>query len=482
MPESLSHWIDRIGSLPLPAMPGSISEIRRLSNSSIANHGEFGRVLARDPGFATAIFRRLGSLPHPPKAPIGTLSHAVALLGVGLLEFQAEEIPCIGDTGKFKPDSGLHKCYSQACHAAAYAGHWASSRRDSNPDEIVAATLIRSCGEMALWQHSPRHMDRIAEHMDEGMCRENASIAVLGFTLDQLNFALALHWGLPPLVTESLQPAGAFHTRSLGIMLASALAYSTSYSWNNDETDELLELVAEYLEFTTSEATARVHEQSADTARALGGLPLPLAAFDLLRQPPRPTPETPVHRATPLSTPFQPQEPTTSSKEAAFSRTQQGEGKSAAPQARSGLRAKLDRTASDLQLHTGMERVMFAVLSADRKLLQARFVAGASSEAPINRFRLSLDQRHLFYLLLGKPQGFWLSESNREKYLPAIPTSLRSVINFEGFFASSLFIGDKPLGILYADRGDPSLSTNTEFEYFKNIARQLSRDLSTKAA
>lgn len=127
-----------------------------------------------------------------------------------------------------------------------------------------------------------------------------------------------------------------------------------------------------------------------------------------------------------------------------------------------------------LRDRTGLERAMFAMITPDRKSLRARFILGAKKDAPIKTFQVSLNKRHLFSVLMSRHQSFWLNDSNRQKYLPAIPKELHGTLNIQGFFVSSLFIDNKPLGILYADCSITGKLNTASFTDFKQLAQQLS--------
>lgn len=137
------------------------------------------------------------------------------------------------------------------------------------------------------------------------------------------------------------------------------------------------------------------------------------------------------------------------------------------------LQQSISLTMRGLRDSASMDRAMFAMLTPDRKTLRARFVIGADKRAAIRHFQLNVEQRHLFSLLLTKPQEFWLNSGNQEKYLPLIPRSLHTTLDTRGFFVTSVFVRNRPLGILYGDCSDASTLDQHAFARFKQITRQL---------
>ncbi|MCB1752123.1 MAG: HDOD domain-containing protein [Gammaproteobacteria bacterium] len=526
MPASLHEWVDRLRSRPLPAMAFTIERVTELMARSSSTHTDYHSIIARDPGFALSIFRHLGNLPKPPREPITTLTHALSLSGVAPLEAGVKNLPVI-EPGSGAA-SGLRACYSNAVHAAIYLSAWAAVRQDYNPEELMLAALLHNCGEMSLWCAVPDQMNAVENRVGRGWSRENASLAVFGFTLNELSLRLAETWRLPPLIGDSMSADGAFRPRSLGVMLAVELARCSASAWDSEDTLELIGLAAEYCRQKMDHAAAALHSMSAETARRLYELNLPAPAAALLQLRPRtitapqnaagqvkftaesvtrsaPPPSavkmaasdaalasalqgsSTVDQAQCLSRPtvepaLQAFRAQTSVIETPATETAPvvGTGEPAPVQRRTGdpLQTALTDIMKKMREGAGLERAMFALLTPDRKTLRARFIIGAEKDAAIKTFQVNLDKRHLFSVLMLKPQSLWLNVDNRSKYLPMIPPHLHNSLNHHGFFVSSLFIDDKPVGILYADSSDAAKLDSDSFTQFRQLAQQLGANLS----
>ncbi len=125
----------------------------------------------------------------------------------------------------------------------------------------------------------------------------------------------------------------------------------------------------------------------------------------------------------------------------------------------------------------GVKRAMFARLTPEGNELKVKFVIGAEKSAPLRQFNAKLDEKHLFSLLMKKPQCFWLKPDNREKYLPLIPESLHPALEMEGFFAISVFVRHCPLGLIYADFTTPEVLTAEGYELFRQLGQALGTTL-----
>ncbi|WP_432720657.1 HDOD domain-containing protein [Jeongeupia wiesaeckerbachi] len=127
-----------------------------------------------------------------------------------------------------------------------------------------------------------------------------------------------------------------------------------------------------------------------------------------------------------------------------------------------------------------MRRVLLAIPQEGR--LVARFCIGAAEADPIRGFSLALDESHLFAQLLKKPQAVWLSGESRPQLMPQLPPSVTGIIGGDDFCAMSLFVGDKAVGLLFADR-PPSIPIDAQvYQYFKQICQLTSRALASRTA
>jgi hypothetical protein len=103
-----------------------------------------------------------------------------------------------------------------------------------------------------------------------------------------------------------------------------------------------------------------------------------------------------------------------------------------------------------IQGETGSAQVLFAMLSRDRRRLRTRLVLGIEPGHGLGALDLELGQRHLFGLLMGKPQSLWLKPENAARYLGLLPAEQHGWIDARGSYLMSLFAGERPLGLLYA--------------------------------
>jgi HD-like signal output (HDOD) protein len=477
MPNTLAEWTQFLGERPLPVLIPSKQQVAQLLDSSNATNVDLERVIGRDPGFALGLFRRYAGASNSPKEPPGSLAHAVSLLGLSSVAGLLKQLPVVEETLDGPGRKGLGRCYSHALHAAHYASGWGREREDNNPEELGLAALLYNCGEMALWTHAGAEMEKIEAQVAAGASYAGSSRSVLGCTLRQLNSALAGLWQLPHLVSTALAAGWPAQPRAQKVVLATALARETERDWNSTETQDLTDILAELQRLSPDRTRASLHTLAVETARDIQELALPLTAPALIslcpipEQPPEESPPPAIPEPLPEKRPA-PDKPAPA---------QQPPAKPAAPKPTPSpanrLQQGLMQIADRMQKDIGVNRIMFAMLQSDRKTLKARFIAGREGSDGLNRFNCVHDKRNLFTVLLSKPQGFWLKEDNRDKYLPLIPEPLRDTVNTRGFFVMSIYVRNKPVGLMYADAEQPDTLDEEGYKRFKQLCQQLSNQL-----
>ena len=125
-----------------------------------------------------------------------------------------------------------------------------------------------------------------------------------------------------------------------------------------------------------------------------------------------------------------------------------------------------------------MSKVGLLLLSKDKKKLQNRISLGLEKGSPFRQFQIEVAKSGMLKILLNKPQSIWVNSSNFKKYQKIIPQSLLVNIKTTKFLAMSLFIGEKPIGIIYADRtGSTKEIDEKSFKQYQQLITLTSKAL-----
>ncbi len=460
MQKTIRQWADRLGGNPLPVLARTTRELEPLVGAPQTRLSELAAVAAGDPGLAVQLLRMANSQQGGRlRSEITTLEHALMLLGTERLRALPASLPAVERVLRDPARHLLLRTFARAYHAAAQAAAWARQRHDQYPDEAFAAAQLHFVAEMVLAMHGPEELQQIAAmRRRECLPQDEAEYLVLGFTLNELALELARRWHLPTLVVDALQAEKTVESRTLGVVLAVQLARAAEAHWYAEDTRTVLEAAAEWLHRPPQEVASAAHRTAVETARASAHYGVIPAAAGLLW--PVPTAEQPA--AGPAACLIG--RPTLFDEALAYLR---------APPPEASATGVLEAALRGLHEGLGLNRVVFALLSADRCTLQARAIRGSEDDPRFNRFTIRLEDAPLFRQLLDKPQGVWMNAQTRARLWPLLPAGFDRLVGTDDFCISSVFVGGRPIGVFYADRHSAACHLDAAaYRDFRELCRQ----------
>lgn len=448
----LTEWVAELKSWDIPVLQRSVRELGKLAGRvEQVTAGEIADVVLRDPLMTLKVLRLVNGLSHSRLSnEITTVEHAVMMLGVGPFFNRLANLKAVeGNLQTFDGAlSGLMQAMSRAHHAAWQARDWAIFSADMKSEEVYIGALLYDMGEILLWAYAPEQALKIRK-----LARRNktslaqAQKEILGFNARELQFALAEAWRLPELMQAFMHSENTVQPRILEVTLAASVARLAETGWHDPALLADYEAIAGMLHMHLDEVVHMVHRNAVVEARHWDWYGVPPAAA-LLPMLPGDWPGEPGEV-----------EETPQSEEGPAVRLRPHPD--VLSQIMAEIAAHLDGT---LDLHDlmelvlkgmhegiGLNRVVFALMTADRSTLQAKYVVGAAPGSPLRQFQIDMTTRHLFSRLMEKMQGIWLSESNRNTLEPMIPFGIRQWVGHGEFFAMSVFLHGKPIGLFYAD-------------------------------
>ncbi|MFO7602574.1 MAG: HDOD domain-containing protein [Gammaproteobacteria bacterium] len=474
MSEKIDLWLKKLGSKPIPVLANTIKDLAGACQSDDVAVSKIVAIIERDPGLTVQLLRTCSQKAHGSlQADVNSVQQALMMLGTQTVSNLARSLPTVEKDLPEKARTQVLFTFTRAYFAGMQAYEWARQRRDMTPDEVFASAQLHFLGEMILSIFAPEKLREIyLMRTEEHVASEEAQYIILGFTLDQLSLKIAERWHLPNLVSEALHPENARFPRAYGVMLAVQLARYATTSWTDPNTTQLMYDAAEWLgEENIDKIIAGCHSVAAEAARGSARYAIKPAALQLVQLPAV-------------------QEPTNSAP--VQSDAVEAAGICLSPQL-DVLKTQLQHlsdarlvdkkeivatTMAALHDGIGLNRVVFVRLDSEAHCLRAYAVAGTENDPNFNRFHLSLKQPHLFHHLMEKMQGIWINDQNREKLWPMVPKEFQRMIMVNSFLAMSIFVDDKPLGLVYADRHtrDCVLDAHS-YQYFKTVCLQFAKSL-----
>lgn len=425
----------RLATVTLPIMRETSRELRRLLGLRSTRNQQLQDVLLGDPAATIAVFRELDHTRPGAGETVTDAAHAVSLIGLGPFRRLLDSLPEVEPQklhGSRMP--GKESAYSQAAHAAFYANALSRHRGTTENREIPTAALLQTPAILALWHAEPESAQRASNAVRDGVPTLVAFGAELGESLEDVNRRLAGAWSFPYLAQQAMGDWDDFNPRPHMVRLADGLAQTTAASWQHEDSETFTALLSKFLNLSVDQATAWLHRQATDAARALSRYDYPLPGFELI---------------------FMPHESEGQDEEDDHAIPEFGAPRAEQAPPETPPAGDLHSTMADVMRRirdqTGSARVIFAMLSEDRSRLRTRLALGGKPQDGLRRLDLDLAHKNLFTALMGKPQSLWLNPGNVDRYQGHLPAPLRGMLGPEGAYMMSLFVRDKPLGLLYGD-------------------------------
>ena len=448
---NLDEWVELLADVRFPILEVTARSVVAIKSSEGMSMDRFCDSMLHDAGAVLTMLRWANSLPRGRlSSDVTTLESAAMMIGLEKVKHLPDEMDSLSLPAEDEHMRAYVHVMSRAFHAAYQAYDWAIQRADMVPKESFVAAFLHNIGTMSILLNGGDEINKIREVIsDDDMSADEAQYLVLGFSLKQLSYALAVKWKLPELVTDALSADKATNPRVYGVMLACQLARLAEAGWYSKEILDCTQHVADYLEFDFSRTIRMIHRNAVGAAResewyevipAAALLPL-IPEFDVDIEGNQIITDEYEHENHHFC--LMPQ--LDIYKEIVLQIQTEARNLE--------LNSLMHLVTRCLHDGLGLNRVVFTMLEGiEHDELYARYMSGTDNDPEFNQFKISLFPTNLFTHVMKKPQSIWLNDGNKEKYGKLVPDSLKEIIHTSSFFAGSVFVGDKPIGLFYVDR------------------------------
>jgi hypothetical protein len=415
-------------------------------------------LIMSDPGLCTVVLRKVNRVRSRSKNPleITSIISAVNLLGenamlslisnISLLEHKITDKNILSD---------YYQLIDRSFHAAQYSKNWAEIRNDPVPDEVGIAALLREIGEIALCTYHHDLFRQIRDRASEQhVSLSYASIEVLGFSLSQLSTLLAKFWYLPKVVRDGMDPTRSDRNRALGVMLASECTRLAEFGWYHRDMISCELVIADYLNTSFDQVCRDLHQTTILISRQRTLLkPSKFAA--LLAQHPYEVREC----AAQVSGPSVAADGNASQDNPRVNPNKVRSAKiytqciqqiKQAASGGAGVSELVKIMVRGLHKGANMHRVAFAMFDASGENLRIKVAKGFDARLA-KAIVFPCADYTLFSALLQSPKSIWINAGNLKKVTPMIPDDFSQQVLTGDFVCTSLFRGDRALGLVYCD-------------------------------
>lgn len=443
IPVAAQRFIRQLTDKHMPVFPNTMLEINQILEQEDSAAVDVAQVILRDAALTGRLLKMANSVYYNPQGHhINTVSRALMLLGFEQVKVLALTLVLIDSLKASKRHEKVLKEMAISLHAAVQAQNMATLCKSEMPEDIFIAALLSRLGHLTFWAFADEKTVTAFEQTESNV---SAQTETLGYTLNQLTQGLAEAWALNDLLIESFRP----HVKTEAVKIiryAGQLAIDTRKSWNVSKLAPWFDGVAELTHSKTETVKPTVYASA-------------LAAQQLLNL----TGIERAHGLIPLPDEVQAEgesENFISDVEltAIYQVPDQSiqlrilQDISQAIQEHRGINQILEMVMEGIYRGTGMDRVIFAVISADKSRLNCRYALGNQDEQFCELFQIDIQSKPSIFSDLLSAEDALLVDSSQQNALKKLQTESKDLLSVNAVLAMPLKKANKPVGLFLADR------------------------------
>ncbi|MSQ60360.1 MAG: HDOD domain-containing protein [Betaproteobacteria bacterium] len=437
-----------------------LAELKAREESITAR--DVSKVVLQDPLMALHVLRYSQSrITQRQLTEITTIERVLMMFGLGSFFRHCADLNAIEDVLAPYPVAlqGALGVMSRADHAAHYALAIAGLRFDVEVDEIVIRALLHDLAELLLWATAPRlelQLEHMVRHMP-GLRSATAQNLTLGFTLVELELALARAWNLPNLFLQLLDDDHADKPRVLSVTLSVALARHSAHGWYDAAIPHDIAHIEKLVTGQADQVSARIRWAAVQAARnwQTFGVRPALAWLHML-----PGDWPAEEEDTPVLGKIQTQIAEQVIEQLAASDPRHCNSQSVTACLFFALSKGL-----------GLRRLWWGEVNPLDERVDTKYALLADAWLIPNELSFGLKTRHLFAQVMQRQQGLWATKAARPKLLDLVPPPLSERLASRDFFAFAVHVKGAPAFFLFADAGRASRELDeARYGLFKRLS------------
>ena len=479
----IDYWVRRLVLEDMPLFSRTVQHVAGMANKENCSYSELAWSILEDPALTSRVLKLANSMYYNPYSKrITTVSRSVMRLGTNAIK----EI-CLAISLIESVLSGLRKDIvafdvARSFHAAVQARKLAMRMKLPDPEEVFIAALLTRIGNIAFWCFAGSTGEVLENAMLAAERDEQAELDVLGFKLERLTERLSQEWKLSELLERALRNKNDADPRVRSIKLGCAVAMASEKGWDSPEIGKTIKEVSSWLHLSIAEATEMLHQ----AAREAAGVTEFYGTKNISRLVPIPG-EAKSGQAAEKDSPAE-----SSKNEPAEEEKYPGPDLSIQLGSLRDLSTLMSSGGGDVNMMLsivlegihrgiGVDRVVFGLLTSDRKYLQGKHGLGCVAGDWVKNFRISVgpDSQNIFACVLKNRKPLWVTERPEASIKQFLTGELPGVIKEGAFFLQPVFIRDVAIGLIYADRKSSGRKLDEEsFENFAFFGQQANMYLS----
>lgn len=464
MSENLENWIERISDNELPIFKYTVHAINDVVSQDASSTSDLSQIILRDANLTARVLRVANSAAYNVTgSQISTISRAIIYLGFNLVRDISMSLAIIDALLSGEQKENALGLMAESFHAAVQARDFAERRGDDGAEEIFIAALLKNIGEITFWCVAGEEGAQIKELMEtQDFTNKMAEQEVLGFTLEELTVGLTRDWHLSDLLHSAINTPKLNNPRIKDIVLALEVSKAARKGWADKETITTANKVAKHLNVDKTEIIELLTinaTKAAEIANLFGASSivefLPIEDKDIESNDIEPDFDVACPDADPVL-------------QLNILRDLSG-----ILFDKPDFSLILEIILEGIHRGVGLDRAVFALLTADKKAIKAKYALGPDGDKFTSQFHFSLQVNNIFHKLVDEKEVLWIEDTQSNEMKKLVSPEIRKILACRAFYIAPLLLSGRVIGLLYADRQPSNRDLDNEsFESFKHFAHQ----------
>ncbi|MBK1640822.1 histidine kinase [Chromatium okenii] len=480
-PKNIEEWVALICEREMPVFDMTARKVIAFTGDDLAPISALANVILCDASLTARVLKLANSIFYNPNGVvISTVTRAIVVLGFNVVRDICLAVRLIEELVKGAARDRLGRELAQAMHAAIQARALAEIYNEKTAEEVFIATLLSRIGEMAFWCYSGEIGSRLEQRLNQpNMSPERAQEQVLGFHLSQLSRQLIKEWRLSELLQRAIHQSGQGGEQMQAIKLGQQLAQcAKDQGWQSQEMTQLIQKIAKITELSVVETQTLVHQKAraaiqlaADLGASFAAAYIPLPGAEAVEVIPSAATKSGVANKL-LS-------------DGALQIKILRELDAVLEAGQFDFNVIMELVLEGIYRGIGMDRVIFALVSPDKKVIKAKYALSQLQEELVTGFQFSRDANtpDVLFQTLDRKVPRWFSAQEYDAHLRLIPAQLTQLMGQTPFMLAPIVVNQHSIGLFYADRSCSQRALdNASFSDFKHFVAQANVGISLAAA
>lgn len=466
------QWVKHLSSVQLPVLSGVMQELNAVTQNSESSAAQLSEIILKDSSLTTKVLRIANSAYHHPSSSnaITTISRAVVQLGFQGIKAISLSVMLIDSLLKDDSKERMMEWMGRGFHTAVQAENMLKQAGGSEKEEEVFITsLLLHVGEMAFWTSRSAITGKLDQKLKKGSTGDaEIEQALLGSTMKEITKSIAEEWQLGSNLQSALAPGHTPSKSTEAVLLGEEISFATEKGWDSQEFKDAL-VKASLFSGLGLKDVRKLIEQGAEQAASVA---ITYGANKICKFIPNPSAKPNKEEIVVITS--DPQLQLDILREMG-----------AMVENNIDINTLFQMVVEGIHRGVGLERVTLCLIDPKITTMTAKYLLGDDVEEWRSdmQFPVKSEQDNLFAYCLHSRNNIWIKRKQEHSFSHLINKKASRLIDTDNCMMSSIYAGNRPIGLIVADRGKNGVAiTDDQHDSFEHFSQQTNASLAMLAA